>query len=115
MNLYSNTIPSSLSTNPDNEGKGRDMEALKFTKKYLEDLRVITKSKHKTRIQEKMSEYMEEMRWENQTIVQDLQGLFVAAYTCVKRKTWDDFEKRLNWIRGKNLHPKQVMKVLYKP
>ena len=90
------------------------MEPITFTRKYIEDLRGITKSPHKTRVQEKIAEYVTEINWQNENLIEDLQGLFIAAYKCVNRNTWDKFEKRLEWIKGKNLFPKQVMKLLYR-
>ena len=89
------------------------MESLKLSS-YLEDLRK-REPKEKTaknRLAEIVEPFYKEWAWVDATFFVDMTALWIALRRYMKWRTEEHLRKVMEWTVGKELHPKQIIKVL---
>lgn len=70
------------------------------------------KTKANTRIAEVFEPYEQLIAWQNETLTEDRRILYIAVYRFMKHRTEKQLTTLLDWIKGKNLHPLAVAKLL---
>ena len=82
---------------------------------YLEGLKSRNKEKTaKNRLASLVEPFYKEWAWVDATFFVDMTALWIALRRYMKWRTEDQLRKLLTWTVGKELHPKQVIKVLNK-
>lgn len=82
---------------------------------YLEKLkqRPVTKKQFRTRLQELFDPYLAYIKWQNETIEDDMSLLFIKLSDFMKCHTDHDLLCLGNWIKDLNkLYPRQVIKTI---
>lgn len=83
-------------------------------KDYLEGyLEILKRRRPRTKAMTRIGELFEEnaryVSWDNETLERDTKAVFVALNAA----GYDHAQRILVWARGKDLHPKQLIKALY--
>lgn len=71
-------------------------------------------SKARTYLQEEVEPYLKEINWNDLTLEKDQNAFWMAVNRYNHSHTLAQLLKVMQWIQGKNLYPKQVIKVLLK-
>jgi len=69
-------------------------------------------SKARTYLQSVIEKYEPAIVWDNATLERDRAAFWARATTYAKIYGVAPLVAKLEWVRGKNLHPRQVLKVL---
>ena len=81
---------------------------------YLDRLLARKPTKAQNYMQETAEPYLKHIQWQNQTLEADLRLFWISASRYYRSHTHAEFVKLLDWVKGKNLYPKQVIKVFNK-
>lgn len=77
--------------------------------KYLETLKDRkTDTKARNRFEEITLPYLPYIKWNNETLIKDLDRFWVCARSAYKRKLEPDYIKLLEWIKKKEPTPTQT-------
>lgn len=82
----------------------------------IDEKRFLRKETTKARnyMQELLEPHLPCLRWDSKTLDKDTRALFVAADRYWKRHLPDEFKRILTWVKTKDLHVKQLIKLFYK-
>lgn len=82
--------------------------------KFEFNKKVWPENKYRTYLEERVAPYLPFIFWENKTLDKDMRLFWIAVHRHEKTKPSGSLFRILNWAKGKNLYPKQVIAVLNK-
>jgi hypothetical protein len=92
------------------------VEGVVLKEDYIKQLKkIIPNTRARTRVAQLASKYLPNIVWENKTLDGDMAVYFMFCHRVARKKSFDQLEKLLEWVKNKNdLTPIQVFKLLAK-